>query len=80
MRKLAQEDRLIRLQEARADGRRYQESITDAEAEALDAQRHEYFSDWTPAEQERFTSQQSAMWSLIPPKFAQKARRLARGH
>lgn len=80
MRKLAQEDRVIRIMQAREDGRRYQETITDKEAEALDAQRHEYFSDWTPQEQERFKAEQSAMWAQIPEHLREKAERMARGH
>jgi hypothetical protein len=66
--------------QAREDGYRYQESISDKEAEALDAQRHEYFSDWTPQEQERFKSEQSAMWAQIPEHLRAKAERMARGH
>jgi hypothetical protein len=77
---MQQEDRTIRMLQAREDGYRYQESISDKEAEALDAQRHEYFSDWTPQEQERFKSEQSAMWAQIPEHLRAKAERMARGH
>jgi hypothetical protein len=77
---MQQEDRTIRMLQAREDGYRYQESISDKEAEALDAQRHDYFSDWTPQEQERFKSEQSAMWAQIPEHLRGKAERMARGH
>lgn len=79
MRKLEEQDRQIRRQQARMEGRRLDLEMSDYEAEVLDSQKHDYFSDWTPQEQERFKMEQDSMWALIPEKFRQKAERLARG-
>lgn len=81
VRRLEEQDRLIRLNEARRAGRRNATlEMTQREAEVLDHQGHDYFGDWTPMEQERFKAQQGAMWELIPEKFKAKAERLATGH
>lgn len=80
MRRFEQDDRTIKRREARLEGRRYEESISEMEMETLDSQRHDYLSDWTLEEQERFKSQQSAMWALIPAEHRTKAERFARGH
>lgn len=79
MRKLEQQDRQIRHAQARAEGRRLDLEPSEQEAEMLDRQRHDYFSDWTPAEQERFKSEQEKMWNMIPAEFRERAERLARG-
>lgn len=79
MRKLEEQDRQIRRSQARAEGRRLTLEMSDAEQEWLDTQRQDYFSDWSDAEKERFKTEQSAMWDLIPAQFRQKAERLARG-
>lgn len=81
MRKLEQQDRLIRIHEARAEGRRlWGEEFTEKESEVFDAQGQIYFSDLSEEERERFKSEQSQLWSLIPERFREKARRLAEGH
>lgn len=79
MRKLEENDRQIRRAQARAEGRRLQLEMSEREAEALDSQRHEYLSDWTDAERERFKAEQGQLWNLIPEQFRAKAERLARG-
>lgn len=79
VRKLEEHDRQIRRAQARAEGRRLQLDMSEREAEAFDSQRHEYLSDWTDAERERFKTEQSSLWNLIPEQFRAKAERLARG-
>jgi hypothetical protein len=66
--------------EARRDGQRLCDEISEKEFEVLETQGHEYLSDWTESERERFKAQQSQLWALIPEKFRQKAENLARGH
>jgi hypothetical protein len=79
MRQLQQQDRQIRHAQARAEGRRLDLEPSEQEQAALDAQRHDYMSAWTPQEQEKFKAEQEQMWSLIPEEFRAKAERLARG-
>jgi DNA-binding MarR family transcriptional regulator len=76
---MEEEDRRIRRIQARAEGRRLVLEMSEAEAEALDSQRHEYLSDWTDVEREKFKREQGQLWDLIPAEFRQKAERLARG-
>ncbi len=79
MRKLEEQDRQIRRQQARAEGRRLALEMSDAEAEWLDNQKHDYFSDWSDSERQRFKAEQSSLWNLIPEQFRAKAERLAKG-
>lgn len=79
MRKLQDNDRQIRRAQARAEGRILRLEMSEREAEALDSQRHEYLSDWTDAERERFKAEQDRLWKLIPEEFRSRAERLARG-
>lgn len=53
--------------------------MSDYEAEVLETQRQDYFSDWTSSEQERFKAEQANLWNTIPEKFRAKAERLAKG-
>jgi hypothetical protein len=66
--------------EARRDGQRAYSDTTEKEFEVLETQGHEYLSDMSDAERERFKNQQSQLWNLIPEKFRQKAENLARGY
>lgn len=70
---------MIRMKEARWDGRTTPNSATQEELEALNAQRHDYFSDWSDEEKAKFESERAAMWAQIPPHLRQKAEKLARG-
>ncbi len=79
MRKLEQQDRQVRHAQAREDGQRLELDLNEAEREALDAQRHDYFSDWTSGERERFKAEQASLWSTIPEKFRGKAEKYAKG-
>lgn len=79
MRELAQRDRDIRRAQARAEGRRLDLEPSEQEQEALNKQRHDYLSDWSPEQQERFKTEQEKLWSLIPEQFRGRAEHLARG-
>ena len=79
MRSLEQRDRDIRRAEARAEGRRPDLEMSDYEAEVLQTQRQDYFSDWSEQDRERFKAEQANLWATIPEKFRAKAERLARG-
>lgn len=79
VRKLQQEDLRIRREQARSEGRRLQLEQSEIEQQWWDHQKQDYFSDWSDSERERFKSEQSSMWSLIPPEFRAKAEALARG-
>lgn len=79
IRSLEQRDRDIRRAEARAEGRRPDLEMSDYEAEVLETQRQDYFSDWSSSERERFKAEQANLWSTIPEKFRAKAEALARG-
>lgn len=65
--------------QARLEGRRLELEQSEIEAEKMATQRHDYFSDWSEQEQEKFKVEQSAMWALIPEQFRAKAERLAKG-
>lgn len=45
----------------------------------LNKQRHDYLSDWSELEQEKFRAEQQRMWALIPAEFRARAEHLARG-
>lgn len=45
----------------------------------LNRQRHDYLSDWSPEQQERFKAEQKHLWSLIPEQFRGRAEHLAKG-
>lgn len=79
VRQLQQQDRQIRAAQARAENRRLELEPNEVEAEALDRQRHEYFSDWSRSEQEAFKAQQDAMWAQIPVHLREKAQKMATG-
>ena len=80
VRKLEQQDRQIRLHEARQDGQRLLDvELSQREAEVLDAQEHLFFNDWSDDEKERFRQQQAQMWTLIPEHLRNKARRMSEG-
>ena len=79
IRRLQQQDRQIRAMQARAEGRRLHLEPNEEEAEFLDRQRHDYVSDWSDAERERFNSERDKMWAMIPPEFRERAEQLAKG-
>lgn len=79
MRKLQQHDLQVRRAQARAEGQRLGLEPSEQEAEFLDRQRHEYLSDWTPSEQERFKAEQDKLWALIPEQFRSRAQKMATG-
>lgn len=67
--------------EARREGRRLRDvELSEKEAAILDAQRHDFFSDWSEQEKEKFKAEQASMWSLIPEHLRGKAARLASGN
>jgi hypothetical protein len=77
---MEEEDRRIRRAQARAEGRRLEVQLSDAEAEWMNHQRPEqYLSDWTDAERERFTREQERLWAMIPEQFRLRAEKLAKG-
>jgi hypothetical protein len=81
MRKMEQQDRLVRLREARAEGQRLLDvELTEKESQVLDRQDQQFFSDWSDSEKEKFKAHQSQLWAMIPEKFRASAERYARGH
>lgn len=79
IREMERHDRDIRRRQAHAEGRRLDLEPNEVEAEILDSQKHHYFSDLSPDEQDRFKREQERLWATIPAEFRDRAERMAKG-